>query len=492
MNDKDILLINPSYSDYFNSNHFHPSRPKKEASTSMIPLGLAYIASYIRENSFNPICIDLEVQKLDSKKLVKLIEQRNINYVGITSTTPIVQNAIKIARIIKKNTNAIIILGGVHASAEPVETAKLGCFDIIVRGEGEETILDILQGKPLNKIKGITYRKGNHVYINKIRKPLENLDKIPFPAIDLFPYKQYKPSFHRLLDPSLKNHPYFAIVSSRGCPFGCNFCSSNIVHGKNTRFRSINNIIEEIKFLIEEFKIKNLMFYDDTFTLNKKRTIDFCKKLNSECIELIWGCNTRVDTINSELLYWMKKAGCKRVYIGAESGSNKILSLMNKHLTTEIINKGIEKIKKFDIEISASYIIGAPGETRETIKQTAKFAIKNNTEFAHFYIFTPDPGSRFYNMLKRFGMIKPFEWLNYEEMIKKNVLLLREKIPFQEIVNFTRNLYALYYSRVDYITEQLKKIKNSKELRYFLTLIKTYTTQKSGFKNLEENIWKTL
>jgi anaerobic magnesium-protoporphyrin IX monomethyl ester cyclase len=474
--DDKILLINPPYSKYFNSEHFSPSRPGRKASTIMIPLGLAYIASYLRENSFEPLCIDLEVQKMSTKKLIKIIERKNINYVGITSTSPIIQNAIKIAKEIKLNTNAITILGGVHASAEPIETASLGWFDIVVVGEGEETILEILQGKKLNEINGIVYRNKNKIYVNKPRKPIENLEDIPSPAIDLFPYKSYKPSFHRVLELKYKNKPYFGVITSRGCPFGCNFCSSHIVHGNMVRFRSIKSVIEEVKLLTDKFKIKTLMFYDDTFTFNKQRTIEFCKKLVSEGIDVIWGCNTRVDTVNKEILYWMKKAGCKRVYLGVESGNDKILSLMNKNLTVEKIKRGIKTIKKSGIEISASYIIGAPGETRKTMKQTADFAIKNNTKFAHFYIFTLDPGSRFYNMCKKVGIINSFDWLNYKEMIKKSIFLLQEKISFIELLNFTKNLYAIYYSRKNYLKKQLNEIKNEKERKYYLSLIETYVS----------------
>lgn len=444
MTDTPVLLLNPPYSDFFKTDHFNPSRPH-ENSTKMIPLGLAYLASYLRENSFKPLCIDLEVDRMKIKKLLKIIKTKSIRYVALTSTSHIIGKTIEIAREIKKNTDAITILGGAHASSEPVETASLGCFDIIVMGEGEETLLEIVQGKPLEKIRGIAYLKDGKIQLNKTREPIKNLDEIPYPAIDLFPYKEYKPSLHRNLNGTKNDEPYFAVISSRGCSFGCKFCSSHAVHGRQVRFRSVENMLGEIREISEKFKIKNIMFYDDTFTFNRKRTVKLCKGLNTDDIDISWGCNTRIDSVDAGTLGFMKSSGCKRVYVGIESGNNKILDIVNKGTNIDVIKKGIEKINNTGIEISASYIIGTPGDSRKTIKQTIEFACKNNTMFAHFYVFTPDPGSQFYNSLKAEGIIKPFDWMNYNEMIKKGTSLLGEKIEFKELIELTRNAYVAYY-----------------------------------------------
>lgn len=440
-----VMLVNPPYSGYFLSDHFSVSRSDNNQHTKMMPLGLAYLASYLRENSFVPICVDLEVKKIGFEELANDIERSCIDYVAITSSTPLMNNAISLASYLKKNTAAKTIIGGPHASAEPLETVSLDCFDIAVVGEGEETLLEIVEGKRLDKIKGVAYSDNNKVRLNEKRAPPSDLDRLAFPAIDLFPYTEYKPSSHRVL-PGERGKPYFAMISSRGCPSVCNFCSSGNIHGRNVRFRSPENVVQEMKYLVDSLGANSIMFYDDTFTLDKKRTVSICKKILSEELDVVWGCNTRLDTINAELLNCLKLAGCSRIYVGAESGNDSILRTSQKGISVAGIKSGISKIKDSGLETSASYIIGLPGDTKETIGQTIASAIVNGTDFAHFYVFTPDPGSTFYDELKRRDIIKQFDWLDYGEMIKKGTHLLGENIGFSELVELVEYAYYSYYA----------------------------------------------
>jgi radical SAM superfamily enzyme YgiQ (UPF0313 family) len=212
--------------------------------------------------------------------------------------------------------------------------------------------------------------------------------------------------------------------------------------GRSVNFRNPSNVIEEIKQVINITKSNNIMFYDDTMTANHKFITGFTSLIKKEKLDITWGSNTRLDTINNNLLRVMHKTGYKRAFVGVESGDDEILKSMNKCLTVRQISQGIDKLKTFGIEISASHIIGAPGETRDTIIKTINFAMKNKTDFAHFYVFTPDPGTDYYELLKKEGVIKPMEWLDYDNMIKKGTYLLKEKIPFDELIDFTRLAYT--------------------------------------------------
>lgn len=474
-NSKEVLLINPPYTDYFSKEHFRPSRPSKETSTVSIPLGLAYIAGFLRENGVEVQCLDLELQPRSLTEIAKHVERKGVEVVGITATSPLIDKAIRIATYLKEKTRVKIVLGGTHGTAEPFETASLDCFDAVVVGEGEITIQEIVAGADFAGIKGLAFRdKKGRVVVNQRRPLIKDLDRLPFPALDLFPSELYRASLHRDLDPSL-DQPYYTLISTRGCPYNCSFCYSKGVFLYRVRKRSINSVLDEIEGVCKKRGKVKIMFYDDTFTLNRKRITEFCQGVKDRRLQLVWGCNTRVDRVDRSMLVLMKKVGCKRVYVGVESGNDQILKRMCKRLTKDGIRQGIREIKESGLEISASYIIGAPGETRRTIQETIDLAIENNTDFAHFYAFTPDPGSPFYEELKQKGIIETFDWLDYDRMIRKGTQALGENIGWEEIISLTSEAYKRYYGRGGYREMRMSKLGSEAEEKQLKALIREYT-----------------
>ncbi|MFA5406170.1 MAG: radical SAM protein [Candidatus Nanoarchaeia archaeon] len=449
-----LLLINPPQKDFFEKKHFNISR--QENQTVSLPLGLAYIAASVRKAGYRVECLDLNVEEFTIEDVIKRINSKDIKFIGLTSTTPLMKNTIKIASEIKSKTNAKIILGGIHITSEPLETISLNCFDIGVLGEGEETIVKILANQRLEEVNGIVFKKGKKIILNPTKPTSTDLNDLPFPARDLFPLDKYKPSNHRKLG---AEDTYNVLIASRGCPFGCKFCASKKMFGKKVNFRSPSSVINEIKQVIDVTKSNKIMFYDDTMTANHKFITEFTSLIKKEKLDITWGSNTRLDTINNDLLNIMHKTGYKRAFVGVESGDDEILKSMNKCLTIRQISQGIEKLKAFGIEISASHIIGAPGETRDSIIKTINFAIKNKTNFAHFYVFTPDPGADYYELLKKKGVIKPMEWLDYDNMIRKGTYLLKEKIPFDELIDFTKLAYI--FNNISHREAPIRNILNN-------------------------------
>lgn len=473
---RETLFINPPYTDYFESPHFAPSRPSRETATVSVPLGLAYLAGYLREQGVSVECMDLEVEPRSLVDIAGIINEKKIQVVGITTTTPVVDKAIKIGRYLKRETSAMLVLGGVHASAEPIETSELDIFDAVVVGEGEYPMRDLslLDMEPQDVPGVVAVDQVNERY-----GLIKNLDDLPLPALDLFPAERYQGSLHRDLAPDY-DQPYYTMIAGRGCPYNCRFCYSKGVFLYRVRDRSIQGVLDEIGSVAAERRDRypnqpvKLMFYDDTFTLKRSRILEFCEGVRSRGLNIIWGCNTRLDRVDPVMLAAMKEAGCKRVYVGIESGNEEILRGMMKGLTIQRVRNGVEMIKEVGIEISASYIIGVPQETHQTIGQTIAFSQQLNTDFAHFYAFTPDPGSPYYVELKARRIIEPHDWEDYSKLVRKATLALGEQITYEEVVTLTRQAYTDYYGRREWAEMRKPRLRSAGEEKQHELILKQY------------------
>jgi anaerobic magnesium-protoporphyrin IX monomethyl ester cyclase len=234
---------------------------------------------------------------------------------------------------------------------------------------------------------------------------IKDLDSLPFPARHLLPMDKYT-----ILG---KKSTIGNIISSRGCPFYCTFCESSLLFGRMFRARSPKNVVDEMKQLINEYHPKTIEFSDDLFTLNMKRTETICDEIRRRGLDIPWACSSRVDTVSRSLLRKMKKAGCILIYYGVESGSQRVLNLMRKHIKIEQIIKAIKWTKEVGIEILASFIIGFPGETREDMQKTIAFAKRLDVDYAQFSFATPYPGTELYQMAKEKGLLLTEDWSQY-------------------------------------------------------------------------------
>ncbi|MCQ9205350.1 MAG: B12-binding domain-containing radical SAM protein [Omnitrophica bacterium] len=404
------------------------------------PLGISYIAAVLKKNNFIVDLIDLDLEREKFKNIYEIMASYRPDLVGISGLTIQMENVYYIAKVIKKISKKIIVVtGGPHPSSLSEQTLKEagGNIDIVVAGEGEFTLLDIAMDKPWEQIEGILYIKDGKIYGNKKREPISDLDSLPFPARDMLAIKKY-----RGWGP-LRESPTTHLIASRGCPFDCIFCSETAVFGRNHRRRDPKRVVDEIEHLIKEYGMREVSFYDDLFTLNKKWVISVCHEIIKRNIKLDWKALSRVDTVDYEVLSYMKKAGCRIIFYGIESGSQKILDNIRKSQTVEQNLTAARLTKKVGIEMFAFFMIGNVGETQSTIYQTIKLARRIKPRYYQFTIARPDPGSYLYNEYIQEINEKNLSWGEYYAFPDNpaKMIVVGSEVSNQELIIFRKLAY---------------------------------------------------
>lgn len=452
-----VLLINPPWIK-------KDSNIWKDVASCMPPLGLAYIASFLEKCGINVKILDAHALRINLTSLVNVLKEYDKpNFIGITSTTSVINNAYECAEIAKKLfPDAKLIMGGVHPTVLPEEALEKEYIDFVVRGEGEQTILELVKGKKLKEINGLSYKKRlvDRIKIihNKERKLIKDINSFPFPAHHLLPIKRYYPALG-----SYKKLPAMTMMVSRGCPGRCTFCHKQF--GNTLRYRSAKNIVDEIKILQKNYGIKEINFYDDTFTSLQKEITEFCKILISESIKINWSCFSRVDFIHFELLKLMKKAGCHQIMYGVESSSEIILKNINKKISMAKVKEVVSLTKKVGIDTRLAFMLGNPGETKETIKKTLEYAIKLDPDLAVFNITTPYPGTVMFNWAKNKGYLKTLNWEDYD--LSKPVMDL-PTLSSEELEKYYHLAYKKFYYRPSYILKRFFSIKSWQDFKILL------------------------
>jgi len=381
------------------------------------PLGLAYIASCL-ENDYNVKIIDavaegwneeyvqngLTTYGLSMDELSRKIKEFNPDVIGVSCLFSMqYKNAHKVCAVAKRINNEIItIMGGAHPTALPEETLKDNNVDIVLLAESDFTtkeLLDLIQkGEDISKIDGIAYKEENKIIIKPKTKFIDNLDSIPFPARHLLPMEKY---FKINLPHGVSSRfsPNTPLITSRGCPANCIFCSIHSIWGRKYRARSVQNIITELKQLKEKYGIKEIQFEDDNLTFDKKRALDLFEAMIREKLNLAWTTPNGVAlwSLDQELLLKMKESGCYRLCLAIESGDQEFLTkTIKKPLSLEKVKELMYWIKKYKFETDAFFVVGFPDETLEQLKNTFKFAQNLGTDNVSFYLATPYPGTELY------------------------------------------------------------------------------------------------
>lgn len=351
------------------------------------PLGLCQLASVDNKNIIE--VFDAEGHNLTIEQTKNVLVKHKPQIIGL-SVTSFTLDIIEYWAKFGKSINATIIVGGPHASLAPKDTLeKCPSVDFVVRGEGElviNSLIDLIFNNKQIQLEGVCTRK----YISPIILKVKNFENLPFPKLSNLPFNNY-------WCPDSISKPMTTMMTTRGCPYVCEFCSSPAVMGKKVRGWSIDQVINELKYLHFELGIKEISFVDDVFTINKKRTKELCVKIVENDIKITWFCNARADHITEELADLMKSAGCHQTYLGFESGSQQILNSIRKKATVERLTEGAEILKKYGIERSIGFVIGLPGENEDTINQSIELAKKIKPERIQFTRFTPLVGSALEN-----------------------------------------------------------------------------------------------
>lgn len=428
------------------------------------PLGLLYLAASIQKHTNHEVAVlDTQVEELSYSDIEKAIRSCNPDIIGMTAMSFTLIDTINIAKIAKGiNKNIIIILGGPHINIYPYETMKIKEIDFLVLNEGEEAIVELLDSinspARLKSIKGIVYREKNKIIHTGQRPFISNLDILPFPARTLTPYKKYSSLLAKIT-------PITTMITSRGCPYKCLFCDRPHL-GKMFRARSAGNVVDEIEECYN-LGIKEFFIYDDTFTIDRQRTIDIAKEIRKRRLDIGWDIRARVNTVDSELLEEIKKAGCERIHYGVEAGNEDILKILRKGITREQAEKAFRITKQKKIDTLAYFMLGSPRETRKTIQESIDFAKKLKPDYVHFSITTPFPATDLYYLGLKEGIIKKDYWKEYAEAPTKDFVppLWEENLKKEELIGLLNHAYKSFYTRPSYIFKTALKVRTLSEIK---------------------------
>jgi anaerobic magnesium-protoporphyrin IX monomethyl ester cyclase len=386
-----ITLVNPPYPP---SVHSHPP---------FIPLGLAYLGAVALQAGHEFSIIDCQAEKLSAEAFRSRIAKTPSDIVGVTATTLLYKSAMKLVNTTKEvQPDAITVLGGSHGSFwDQNALQEYPNLDIVVRLEGENTFIELaekLQTKTaLSSVLGITYRDiDGKIVRNSDRPYIENLDALPFPAHHLLPLESLKHNGKII----------FPLVSSRGCVYWCDFCSTVRMFGRGYRMRSAKNVVDEMQLVHDKYGVDQVTFYDDAFSVDRNRVVEICRELRNRNLKLKWDCGTRVDMVDRELLETMHDAGCFAVWLGVESGSELILGAMNKKIKIEQTKQAYKTAHQVGLMTIANVVLGFPGETEETALQTINLVKELNPDDVGFYIATPYPGTPMYDEVVKNGWLR--------------------------------------------------------------------------------------
>lgn len=431
-------------------------------------MGLAYLSGTLRQHNIDFEVWDLSFDKLQEEKIC------NCKYVGLTAMTHNISETFRLAREIKKiNSNIKVILGGVHGTVLPQETLEeCESIDIIVKGEGELVLLDILINVNYKDIKGISYRENGSIIHNPLRAPIADLDSIPFPAWDIFDLKKYA-AFNFYSRPLNTSVTQGFILGSRGCIYPCNFCYRFMGNdATQIRFRSAENIRAEIKQLIDNFGVNYIGFTDASMVMNIKFFYNLIKIIKE--FDVFWNGSFRANEINEEIMETVKGTKLDFVAFGVESLSDEQLKNMNKKITYETVCKAIALLRNYSFKICISLIIGYPGETEETLKTTYKRAKEIGFDVVSINMANPYPGTVLYNNLKDKKTPCSFKdgiGTSWEKFNRKDILI---ESPF-----ISDELLYKYFNKIE-INLPFYKIKTFGEFVlfirfYFILLLKRKT-----------------
>lgn len=458
-----IFFINPPFKSQYGKFSRESRSPAITKSGALYyPLWLIYAAAYAEKSGFSIEFLDAPARKWDTTQSLEYITKHtndDTKLFVLDTSTPSITNDVQFGETLKKlYPHAFIVLVGTHPTSTAQETLEKGKrIDGVARKEYDCTITNLakvlIEGNDLAVVKGLSYRNGDEIIHNPDAEYIHNLDGIPFAARFIKKYLNPKDYFF-----AAAHYPSIQIFTGRGCPSRCNFCVyPQTMHGHQYRLRTPQNVVNEFEYIADNFPdVKEVVIEDDTFTANKKRVIDICdllieRKLNTR---LKWLCNARVN-LDLETMHMMKRAGCRLIIPGIESGNQEILNNIKKGTTLQQIETYVKNAKKAGLLIHACYMVGNKGETPETMEKTLKLALHLNTDTAQFFPLIPYPGTEAYTWALDNNYIK----MGYEHYCNEdgthNCVLDLPGLSSKEMVSFCNEARRKYYMRPRYIIHRL-------------------------------------
>ncbi len=463
-----ILCLNPpsKYSANIARDLFYGCwcKGKRIAGQLFPPLNLLYVATVLKEDGHDVDVLDAQAERKDIAAVMNDIEQRKPELLFIpTSTMNIKEDSALLREYKKVNPGMITVAFGSHINFDPKQSLGYGGIDFGIAREPETAIKElanaIAKDCPVDSIKGISYIKNGKLHINPPAPFIQNLDDIPIPD------RSYIKDF-AYFSPLVKKVPWTNALTSRGCPGKCNFCTSPYFYGQSLRFRSAENVVKEMEYLLS-LGYKEIFYRDETFTAHQPRLKQICELIMAKGIKISWLCNARIDTLrNKETISLMKRAGCHLIKIGVESGSQLILDNIKKGIKVEDTIKVFKWMNDIGMESHAHMMLGCPGETEETIDQTIEFIKMIKPTTVTFNAFTLFPGTPMYEEIK--AKSPELDGSQHDTLREHSIgdhSELYTELCEEKVGHAVRRAYREFYARPAYIWNTIKKLNSLDELR---------------------------
>jgi anaerobic magnesium-protoporphyrin IX monomethyl ester cyclase len=429
-------------------------REGRKSITAFPPLSILYLAAVLEEENIEVSVLDQPALGLTLEETVQWVEKEKPDVLGFSTLTSSGQTAARISTKVKeKNPDVVTVFGNHHATfnAERI-LRKYPAIDIIARGEGEKTIVELVNclenGGDLKEVRGINFRNNGKIVATPDQHLIKDLDALPLPHRNIIDIE-----YHCVIaGANIAPKKFTSIVTSRGCLYNCRFCSCTEIAKNRWRPRSAANTVEEMQFLASE-GYKQIILVDDAFTMNPKRVIEICKGVRREKLDLEWICEGRVDICSYGMLREMVRAGCKVLYLGIENANQRILNYYNKRITPAQSETAVRTAKKAGVDVVAgSFIIGAPDETREEMWNTVKFARRVPIDIPQFNILGAHPGNDIWNEFVAKGFIDPEEW--WEKGVAVSEVYPYARVSRDEIMQIMHDAFFQHVYRPSFLVKQ--------------------------------------
>lgn len=462
-NKKALLIYPPTGSFQRGEDRSQGEIETSTATTQRVPLDMIQIAGVLKKINIQTKFVDFPMEKKNWKNYEEEIKNFQPDYLIISTTNTTILKDLKAADIAKKINKKIttIMKGAIffHLPLNVLKKEEFNNLDIALRIEADTLIEETLENlKNLEKVKSIYYRKNKKWYLTEMKGFFEDLDKLPFPDRSII-----KNEFYVRPD---TGEPMTTIQISRGCPFNCIYCLTPQISGRRVRYRSAENIVDEIEECVKKYKIKNFFLRADTFTVNKEEVIKICKLIVKRKLNVSWVANSRSDTIEEEMLRWMKKAGCYLIALGFEVGDNSAKKKINKMTTIEQDLRARNLCKKYRLQVYGFFMMGFPWETEKEIKNTRDFIFKLNCEFIEIHLAIPYMGTKLYNIAIKENLIS-----KEEEVIGKAYFsepaIGTKHINLDKIKKIRKKILKKYYLRPSYFLIIVRHINSLEKFRNY-------------------------
>jgi radical SAM superfamily enzyme YgiQ (UPF0313 family) len=418
----------------------------RQTEESIPGYGVLVLAAVARQKGYEVAIVDAKGSGETIEHVVERIERFRPDVVGFSATTISVTNAARIAAALKaRSSDPVTVVGGPHVSAIPKRTLEaFPSFDYGIVGEGEVSFFDFLdrvrRGDETASCPGLVYREGDAVVANERSPYIADLDALPLPAWDLvagFPHR-YQPSIF-----SYRNSPVATLVTSRGCPFSCSFCDRS-TSGKTGRYHTTESVLRHCRHLVES-GVRHIIFYDDLFTVRKKRVVELCQAFLESGFGFTWSCNSHPNLLDAETLALMKRAGCWQIAYGIESGSQRILNVVKQEVRLPRMRETLRMTRAAGIRTKGYLMIGHPTETIETLDETAEFLKVVELDLCQVTKFTPYPGTPAYPTIRSYGAFDE----NWDQMNAMNFVFIPNGLSETILEMYFHQLYSIFYRRPD-------------------------------------------